>query len=88
MKLPRKTCGVDLIWVIVDIVNKSDHFIQIQESSFVEKFVEIYIKEVVARYGIPVSLVSDRDVCFTSRFWRKFQMEFGIRLNFSITYHP
>ena len=45
-------------------------------------------KEVVARHGVPISIVSDRDVRFTSRFWRKFHEEMGTRLNLSTAYHP
>ena len=53
-----------------------------------EKLVEIYVREVVARHGVPTSIVSDQDVCFTSRFWKKFHEELGTRLHFSTTYHP
>ena len=49
-------------------LSKSAHFIPIHESISAEKLAEIYVREVVARHGVPVSVVSDRDVCFTSRF--------------------
>lgn len=42
----------------------------------------------VSRYGVPVSIVSDRDVRFTSKFWRKFHEELGTRLHITTTYHP
>ena len=45
--------------------------------SFVEKMAEVYVQEVVARHGVPTSIVSDRDVRFTSRFWKKFHEELG-----------
>ena len=58
-KLPRTACGVDSIWVIVDPLTKSVHFIPIQESISAEKLAEIYVPEVVAHHGVPVSVVSD-----------------------------
>ena len=87
-KLPWTAHGVDLIWVIVDRLNKSVYFIPIQESIFMEKLVEVYIREVVARHGVPVSVVLDRDVRLTSRFWKRFHDELGTRLHFSMTFNP
>ncbi|KAJ9551973.1 hypothetical protein OSB04_016018 [Centaurea solstitialis] len=49
---------------------------------------EIYVKEVVSRHGVPVSIISDRDVRFTSRFWERFHSELGTKLHFSTAYHP
>ena len=58
-KLPRTTRGVDSIWVIMDQLTKSAHFIPIQESISAEKLADIYVREVVARHGVPISVVSD-----------------------------
>ena len=80
--------GVDAIWVIMDRLMKSAHFRAISESSFVERLAEIYVREVVARHGVPSSIVSDQDVRFTSRFWKKLHEELGTWLHFSTTYHP
>ena len=60
----------------------------ISESYFAEKLAEIYVREVVARHGVPTLIVSYRDVRFTSRFWKKFHEELGTRLHFSTAYHP
>ena len=87
-KLPRTARGVDAIWVIVDRLTKSAHFLAISESSSAEKLAEIYVREVVSRHGAPISIVSDRDVRFTSRFWKKFHEELGTKLHFSTAYHP
>lgn len=87
-KLPRTARGVDAIWVIVDRLTKSAHFLAISESSSAEKLAELYVREVVSRHGVPISIVSDRDVRFTSRFWKKFHEELGTRLHFSTAYHP
>ena len=87
-KLPRTAWGVNAIWVIVDWLTKSAHFLAISESSSAERLEKIYVREVVARHGVPRSIVSDQDVCFTSRFWKKFHEELGTGLHFSIAYHP
>ncbi|KAJ9557909.1 hypothetical protein OSB04_012523 [Centaurea solstitialis] len=87
-KLPRTPRNVDAIWVIVDRLTKSAHFIAINESSSSEKLADIYVKEIVARHGIPVTIISDRDVRFTSRFWSKFHEDLGTKLQLSTTFHP
>ena len=87
-KLPSTARRVDTIWVIVDHLMKSAHFLDISESSSTEKLAEIYVREVVARHVVPMSSVSDRDVCFTSRFWKRFHEEFDTQLQFSTAYHP
>ncbi|KAI3825313.1 hypothetical protein L1987_06795 [Smallanthus sonchifolius] len=78
-KLPRTAKGNDTIWVIVDRLTKSAHFLPIRENSSSEKLAEIFIKEIVSRHGMPLSIVSDRDTRFTSRFWKKFNETMGTR---------
>ncbi|KAJ9545025.1 hypothetical protein OSB04_024732 [Centaurea solstitialis] len=80
--------NVDAIWVIVDRLTKSAHFIAINESSSSEKLADIYVKEIVARHGVPVTIISDRDVRFTSRFWSKFHEDLGTKLQLSTAFHP
>ncbi|KAJ9536818.1 hypothetical protein OSB04_un000042 [Centaurea solstitialis] len=70
------------------IHDKSAHFIAIRESSSAEALADIYVKEIVARHGVPVTIISDRDVRFTSRFWGKFHDDLGTRLQFSTAFHP
>ncbi|GKE77773.1 putative reverse transcriptase domain-containing protein, partial [Tanacetum coccineum] len=48
----------------------------------------LYINEIIARHGVPVSIISDRDSYLTSRFWQSLQKALGTRLDLSITYHP
>ncbi|GKC15537.1 putative reverse transcriptase domain-containing protein [Tanacetum coccineum] len=67
-KLPRTKCGHDTIWVIVDRLTKSAHFLEIREDYSTERLARLYIDEIVARHGVPVSIISDRDGRFTSRF--------------------
>ncbi|KAI3811062.1 hypothetical protein L1987_20778 [Smallanthus sonchifolius] len=87
-KLPRTAKGNDTIWVIVDRLTKSAHLLPIRETSSSERLAEIFIKEVVSRHGMPLSIVSDRDTRFTSRFWKKFNEAMGTILNISTAYHP
>ncbi|KAJ9544814.1 hypothetical protein OSB04_024521 [Centaurea solstitialis] len=87
-KLPKTPRKFDAIWVIVDRLTKSALFLAIRESSTAEQLAETYVKEVVLRNGVPVSIISDRDVRFTSRFWERFHSELGTRLHFSTAYHP
>ncbi|GKE66741.1 reverse transcriptase domain-containing protein [Tanacetum coccineum] len=53
-----------------------------------EKLMPLYLKEIVCRHGVPVSIISDRDSHFTSRFWRSFQEVLGMNLDMSTAYHP
>ncbi|KAI3805399.1 hypothetical protein L1987_27748 [Smallanthus sonchifolius] len=87
-KLPRTAKGHDTIWVIVDRLTKSAHFLPICETFSSERLAEVFINEVVARHGMPLTIVSDRDTRFTSRFWKRFHEAMGTRLNISTAYHP
>ena len=58
--------GYDVIWVIVDKLTKSAHFLPMKNSDSIEKLAELYVKEIVRLHGMPVSIVSDRDTRFTS----------------------
>ncbi|KAJ9536647.1 hypothetical protein OSB04_un000196 [Centaurea solstitialis] len=86
-KLPCTIRNVDAIWVIGDRLTKGAHFIAINESSSSEKLADIYVKEIVARHGVPVTIISDRDVRFTSRFWSKFHEDLGTKLQLSTAFH-
>ncbi|GKD81406.1 putative reverse transcriptase domain-containing protein [Tanacetum coccineum] len=72
-KLPMTSSGYDTIWVIVDRLTKSAHFLPMRENDPMEKLTRLYMKEVVMRHGIPVSIICDRDDRFTSNFRRSFQ---------------
>ncbi|GJU01922.1 putative reverse transcriptase domain-containing protein [Tanacetum coccineum] len=87
-KLPRSKSGHDTIWVIVDRLTKSAHFLAIREDYSTEKLAKIYIDEIVARHGVLVSIISDRDGRFTSRCWQTVQKALGTRLDMSTAYHP
>ncbi|GJW74823.1 putative reverse transcriptase domain-containing protein [Tanacetum coccineum] len=65
-KLPRTRNGHDAIWVIVDRLTKSAHFLAIREDYSTEKLARLYSDEIVTRHGVPVSISSDHDARFTS----------------------
>nr|GFC36497.1 reverse transcriptase domain-containing protein [Tanacetum cinerariifolium] len=72
-KLPKSSQVYDTIWVIVDRLTKSAIFTPIMETDPMDKLARIYLKEVVKRHGILVSIISDRDSRFASNFWRSLQ---------------
>ncbi|GKE63561.1 reverse transcriptase domain-containing protein [Tanacetum coccineum] len=88
-KLPRTSSSYDdTIWVILDRLTKSAHFLPMRENDPIEKLTILYMKEVVTRHGIPVSIICDHDSRFMSNFWRSFQKALGTRLDMSTAYHP
>ncbi|GJT09083.1 putative reverse transcriptase domain-containing protein [Tanacetum coccineum] len=82
--LPRMPSGYDLIWVIVDRL--TNHFLPIKKMDSMEKLTQLYLKEVVCSHGVHISIISDRDSPFTSRFWRSLQKALGTNLDMSIAY--
>ncbi|GKA21214.1 putative reverse transcriptase domain-containing protein [Tanacetum coccineum] len=83
-KLPKTSNGYDTIWVIVDRLTKSAHFLLMRENDSMDKLAKLYLKEVVMRHGIPVSIICDHDGRFMSGFWREFQKALGTRLDMSL----
>ena len=72
--LPRTTGGYDSVWVIVDRLTKSAHFLPYRSTYSMDMMANLYIKEIVRLQGAPVSIVSDREPRFTSRFWPSLQL--------------
>ncbi|GKA57103.1 putative reverse transcriptase domain-containing protein [Tanacetum coccineum] len=81
VRLPRSSSGYDTNWVIVDRLTKSAYFLAIREDYKMEKLARLYIDEIVAGHGVPVSIILDRDGRFTSRFWQTLQKALGTRLD-------
>nr|GFA03449.1 reverse transcriptase domain-containing protein [Tanacetum cinerariifolium] len=77
-KLPKSSQGYNTIWVIVNRLTMSAIFTPIRETNPMDKLARIYLKEVVTRHGIPVSIISDRDPRFASNFWRSLQNALGV----------
>ena len=78
----------DAIWVIVDRLTKSADFLPVSNEDPLDKLAQLYMEEIVRLHGVPISIVSDRDPKFTSRFWSSLQDAMGTRLHFSTTFHP
>ncbi|GJS17546.1 putative reverse transcriptase domain-containing protein [Tanacetum coccineum] len=79
---------MDTIWVIVDRLTKSTIFMPMRETDPMDKLARMYLKEVVTKHGIPVSIICDRDPRFASNFWRSLQKALGTSLDMSTAYHP
>ncbi|GKA28167.1 putative reverse transcriptase domain-containing protein [Tanacetum coccineum] len=87
-KLPKTSNKHDTIWVIIDRLTKSAHFIPTRETDSMETLTRLYIKEIVSRHGVPISIILDHDSHFTSRFWQSLQNALGTQLDMSTGYHP
>ena len=86
--LPRTSRKHNAVWVIVDRLTKSAHFLALRMMFTLEKFCRLYIREIVRLHGVPVSIVLDRDPQFTAQFWKSFQNAIGTKLSMSTTFHP
>ncbi|KAL0561487.1 hypothetical protein IC582_001915 [Cucumis melo] len=86
--LPRTLRGFTVIWVVVDRLTKSAHFVPGKSTYTASKWAQLYMSEIVKLHGVPVSIISDRDARFTSKFWKGLQTAMGTRLDFSTAFHP
>ena len=87
VRLPMTRRKYDSVWVMVDRLTKSAHFLLVRTDYSLDKLAELYIREIVWLHGIPISIISYRDPRITSRFWGKLQEALGTRLNFSTLFH-
>ncbi|GJX16588.1 putative reverse transcriptase domain-containing protein [Tanacetum coccineum] len=87
-KFPRTSSEHDTIWVIMDRLTKSAYFLPMREYYKMERLARLYLNEIVARHSVPISIISDCDSHFTSRFWQSMQEALGTRLDISTAYHP
>ncbi|KAK1615471.1 hypothetical protein QYE76_020988 [Lolium multiflorum] len=86
--LPMTNKKKDMIWVIVDRLTKSAHFLAVNQQDKGEKLIDLYIKEIVSKHGVPKKIVSDRESMFTSAFWKQLHEALGSKLDYSTAYHP
>ncbi|KAE8707211.1 hypothetical protein F3Y22_tig00110386pilonHSYRG00027 [Hibiscus syriacus] len=86
--LPMTLSKKDSVWVIVDRLTKSSHFIPVRVNYTLDKLARLYISEIVRLHGVPLSIISDRDPRFTSRFWKALHTALGTRLDYSTSFHP
>ncbi|KAA0054634.1 pol protein [Cucumis melo var. makuwa] len=86
--LPKNLKGYTVIWVVVDRLTKSAHFVPGKSTYTASKWGQLYMTEIVRLHGVPASIISDRDARFTSKFWKGLQLALGTRLDFSTAFHP
>jgi hypothetical protein len=86
--LPTTPKGHDSIWVIVDRLTKSAHFLPVKTTFRPPQYVEKYITEIVRLHGIPKTIMSNRGSQFTSHFWEHLHKGLGTSLIRSAAYHP
>ena len=86
--LPKTQKGMDSIWVIIDRLTKSAHFLPVRTLFSADRLAVLYMNEIVRLHGVPMSIVSDRDSKFVSRFWQSLQRALGTELRFSTAFHP
>ncbi|KAA3483172.1 integrase [Gossypium australe] len=86
--LPLTSSKKDAVWVVIDRLTKSAHFIPVRVDFSLDKLADLYVFEIVRLHGVPLSIISNRDPRFTSRFWKKLQEALATKLSFSTTFHP
>ncbi|KAA3483171.1 Transposon Ty3-I Gag-Pol polyprotein [Gossypium australe] len=86
--LPVTLRNKDSIKVIVDKSTKLAHFIPDRTDYSLEKLAKLYVSNIVRLHGVPLSIIPDRDLRFTSRFLGKIHEDLGTKLSFSAAYHP
>jgi hypothetical protein len=86
--LSMTACKFDSIWVIVDRLSKSTHFIPVNTKYQIEKYAEIYIARVICLPRVLKTIISDRGLQFVARFWEQLHVSLGTHLIHSLTYHP
>ena len=86
--LPRTAKGYDSIWVIVDRLTKSTHFLLVDTRYSAKKYAKLYFDRIMTLHGVPLTIVSDRGSVFVSHFWEQLQECLGISILKSSAYHP
>ena len=85
---PISPKGHEAIWVIVDRMTKTAHFISVKMNYSLDQLAQIYIDEIVSLPGVPTSIVSNRDPRFTSKFWESLHKALVTNLSFTTAFHP
>nr|GEY11486.1 putative reverse transcriptase domain-containing protein [Tanacetum cinerariifolium] len=87
-KFPRTSSGHDSIWVTMDRLTKSAHFLPMREDYKMDRLARLYLNEIVTRHGVQISILSDRDGRFMARFWQSMKEDLRTQLDMSTAYHP
>ncbi|KAA3461914.1 DNA/RNA polymerases superfamily protein [Gossypium australe] len=85
--LPLTPKKKDAVWVVIDRLTNLVHFILIRIDYSLDKLEDLYVSEIVRLQGVPLSIISDRDPRFTSRFWKKLQEALVTKLSFKFAYN-
>ena len=86
--LPHISKGYNSIWVIVDRLTKSAHFLLMDTRYSAKKYAKLYLDRIVTLHGVPLTIISDRGTVSISRFWEQLQECLGTSLLRSLAYHP
>lgn len=86
--LPKTAKGFDSIWVIIDRLTKTAHFLPVKTTYTASTYAKIYFDRILSLHGVPKTIVSDRGTQFVSQFWRCLHESLGIELLYSLAYHP
>ena len=86
--LPPTHKNFDSVWVIVDRLTKSAHFILVRTNYQPYEYVELYFSHIVCLHGVPRTIMSDRGPQFTTHFWEHLHKMLGTNLITSSAYHP
>ena len=86
--LPNTYQKHDLIWVIIDKLTKTAHFLPVHTTYSTKKYAEIYLDQIIHLHGVPKTIISDRGAQFVVRFWEQLQASLGTKLTRSSAYHP
>jgi hypothetical protein len=87
LRLPKAPTGEDSIWVVVDRLMKTAHFIRMKVKDPMDKLARLYVQSIVYLHGVPSAIISDRDSHFTLRFWQRLHKEMGMELKFNTAFH-
>ncbi|GJP48725.1 hypothetical protein CLOM_g8004 [Closterium sp. NIES-68] len=86
--LPSTTSGHDAILVVMDKFSKMGHFISTHTTARTEETAQLFVRYIISQHGIPTTLISERDLKFTSKFWEELMSLLGTKLSLSSNYHP
>ena len=86
--LPKTLRKHDSICVVVDRFSKMAHFLPCSQTYDASKVATLFFDEIVRLHGLPKTIISERDVRFTSYFWKTLWHKLGTTLRFSTAYHP
>ena len=86
--LPLSIGGHDAVWIVIDHLTESAHFMPIHTTWLDDELAQVCIDLIIRLHGVSVSIVSNRDLRFASQFWKSFQDALGTRLDLSTTFRP